>query len=177
VTAIAAFLRGVNLGNRKVLAADLRAAFADLGFHGAHTLLASGNVIFDAEAGPDLRARIEAGLADRFGFAVPVVLRTGDALKALVASDPFGGRAEGADLKLYVTMLADPVAAALPRPCEAPGDFRVVRATAAEIFHEAYRMPNGRYGLGAAVIGKTFEKLTVWTNRNWNTIVKAAALC
>jgi hypothetical protein len=38
-------------------------------------------------------------------------------------------------------------------------------------------MPDGRYGLGAAAIGKAFDKRTLWTNRNWNTIVKAAALC
>jgi uncharacterized protein (DUF1697 family) len=176
-TRFAAFLRGVNLGKRTVRSADLAAAFAAMGFAGVKTLLASGNVMFDAEgdAGP-LRTRIEAGLEEKFGFDVGTVLRSRDELRAMVDSDPFGGATESHDQKLYVTLFATPEAEKLPMPCGAPGDFDVVRVTKTEIFHMAYRKPDGRYSADSAgIIWKPFGKKILWTNRNWNTIVKAAA--
>lgn len=175
MTTMVAFLRGVNLGTRKVLSPDLQAAFEGIGLAGAKTLLASGNVIFDADPEPGLAARIERQLESRFGFEIGTVLRTQDELRSLVAADPFGGRTENADLKLYVTLLAEPLADPIPMPFGVPGDFEVVRVSAAEIFHEAYRLPNGRFGPGAVAIGKNLGKV-LWTNRNWNTIVRAAGL-
>jgi len=174
VTRYAAFLRGVNLGKRTVKSADLLAAFGAMGFASAKTLLASGNVLFDAEDPSGLRERIEAGLAEKFGFDIGTVLRSREELREMVASNPFAGKAENDDLKLYVTMLATPDAGKLPVPCGLPGDFEVVQVTKSEIYHEAYRMPNGRYGAGSTLIGKPFGKKILWTNRNWNTIVKAA---
>jgi uncharacterized protein (DUF1697 family) len=42
------FLRGLNMGGRRVIAmADLRAAFASLGFASPRTILAGGNVVFE----------------------------------------------------------------------------------------------------------------------------------
>lgn len=176
MTKVVAFLRGVNLGARKVLSPDLRAAFAELGYD-ARTLLASGNVLFEADPDEDLRLRIERQLAKHFGFEIGTVLRTGEALQAMVESDPFAGRRESPDLKLYVTLLAHPVGRRADLPEGVPGDYRAVRVDDLEIYHEAYRMPTGRYGLGASAIGKALDKHTLWTNRNWNTIVRAAALC
>lgn len=175
MTRYAAFLRGVNLGTRTVKSADLLVVFERLGLSGVKTLLASGNVMFDADDAAELlRPRIETALEQKFGFAVGAVLRTRQELQALVASDPFAGKTEHADLKLYVTLLATPEADRLPLPCGLAGDFEVVKCTKSEIFHEAYRMPGGRYGAGATLIGKGLGKSVLWTNRNWNTIVKAA---
>ncbi len=72
----AAFLRGVNLGKRTVKSADLVAAFGELGFKGAKTLLASGNVVFDADDDADLRSQIETGLEKKFGYYIGTVLRS-----------------------------------------------------------------------------------------------------
>jgi uncharacterized protein (DUF1697 family) len=174
MTRFVAFLRGVNLGKRTVRSAELKAAFEAMGLADVKTLLASGNVAFTAADAPELAARIEAALAQKFGFDIGTVLRSREQLRAMVAADPFGGKGEAADLKLYVTMLAAPEARRLALPCGIPGDFEVVRLTDAEIYHEAYRMPSGRYGAGATLIGKPFGKKLLWTNRNWNTIVKAA---
>ena len=62
MTRYAAFLRGVNLGKRTVKSAELKAAFETMGFENVKTLLASGNVLFDARAGKGLQGKIEAGL-------------------------------------------------------------------------------------------------------------------
>ena len=45
---LAAFLRGMNLGNRRISNADLRAEFESLGFQSVATFRASGNVVFEA---------------------------------------------------------------------------------------------------------------------------------
>ncbi len=85
MTVHVAFLRGVNLGKRQTKSADLVAAFEAIGLKGARTLIASGNVIFDAPPTPGLQKTIEAGLKEKFGYTIGVVLRTHDQLKAMIA--------------------------------------------------------------------------------------------
>ena len=60
----AAFLRGMNLGNRRITNADLRAEFERLGFDSVATFQAAGNVVFEAGDAneEELVATIEAGL-------------------------------------------------------------------------------------------------------------------
>lgn len=178
MTRHAAFLRGVNLGKRTVKSADLLAAMADMGFGNPKTLIASGNVLFDAPDAPDieLKARIEAGLEARFGFDIGTVIRSLDEIRAMLASDPFGGAVETDTQKLYVTLFADSVAERLALPCALEGDFEVVKITPTEIYHVAWKKPDGRFTADTqGVIWKPFGKTVLWTNRNWNTIIKAAA--
>jgi len=177
VTRYAAFLRGVNLGKRTVKSADLIAAFTAMDFKNARTLIASGNVLFDGDNSPHLQQQIETALGKKFGFDIGTVLRSQDELRAMVKADPFHGETENEQQKLYVTLFAEPEASKLTLPCSLPGDFDVVGVTAREIFHMAYRKPDGRYSADSqAVIWQPFGKKILWTNRNWNTIVKAAGL-
>jgi uncharacterized protein (DUF1697 family) len=71
MTRYAAFLRGVNLGKRTVKSAELKAAFEAMGFADVKTLLASGNVLFDARASKTLQQKIETGLAMFFSCLSP----------------------------------------------------------------------------------------------------------
>ena len=172
VTRYAAFLRGVNLGKRQVKSADLVTAFEAMGFANVKTLLASGNVLFDADK-VDARA-IEKSLEKQFGFEIGTVLRTREQLAKLVALDPFAGRTEDDETKLYVTFLDDLDAKSLPMPCAVAGDFEVVKLTDSEVFVLAFRNADGRYGLGMDQITRHFGKKRLWTSRNWNTVLKAA---
>jgi len=173
----AAFLRGVNLGGRTTKSADLKAAFEAMGFAGVRTLIASGNVLFKAEQEADaaLAARIEAGLHQKFGFEIGVVLRSIGELRAMVAAAPFAAMPESADAKLYVMFLRQSVGRSLTLPFGVPGDFDVLSMTDTEIFAVAWHMPNGRYGEGLDTLEKQFPKGTLTTMRNWNTILKAVA--
>lgn len=170
-----AFLRGVNLGRRTVRSADLKAAFIGLGFADAEPLLASGNVVFTAPDDKGLAARIEAGLAKTFGFAIGTVLRSHAELAAMIAADPFAAVPAEADAKLYVAMLAEPIARTLPGPHGVPGDFDVLSIGERDIFAVAWKQPDGRYGSGLDTLGKGLPRDTLITMRNWNTILKAAA--
>lgn len=170
MTRLVAFLRGINVGNRRIKMDDLRAAFDKMGLKGAQTLIASGNVLFEAEYTNELAARIEQGLEKRFGFPVGTVLRSVDELQALVDTDPFDGRTSGKDMKCCIFLLADPVTGEVDFPRRLEGDFEVVSVTRREIFALALPVSNGRFGPSLDLLGKPFDKLTVITNRNWNTI-------
>jgi len=175
MTRYAAFLRGVNLGKRTVKSAELKAAFEAMGFANVKTLLASGNVLFDAQAAKGLQAKIEAGLEQQFGFAVGTVLRSVDELEAMVAGDPFTGQVEGEAQKLYVMLFAEP----LPADVEVKGvagDYDVLPGTARERYLIGYRKPDGTYAAGGLLlIEKQLPKGWLVTTRNWNTILKAIA--
>lgn len=173
MTRFVAWLRGVNLGKRQVKSQDLKAAFEAMGFGAVKTLLASGNVLFDAEDDVDA-SRIETALKERFGFAIGTVLRTQDELRALMALDPFKGRQEDGTTKLYVTFVADRMATTLPMPCAIAGDFEVVHITDGEVFMLAYRLPEGRFGPGMEQVSRHFGTRRLTTSRNWNTVLKAA---
>jgi uncharacterized protein (DUF1697 family) len=173
MTRYAAFLRGVNLGKRTTRSVDLVAAFTEMGLANARTLIASGNVLFDADPADRLEDQIEAGLAKKFGFEIGVVLRSGTALEAMIALDPFQTIPRDADAKRYVALLREPKGKSLALPCGIPGDFDVVATTDTEIFAIAWHMPNGRYGEGLDTLGRLLPKGTLVTMRNWNTILKA----
>lgn len=170
----AAFLRGVNLGKRQVKSAELKAVCESLGFGNVRTVIASGNVLFETTATAGLQQRIETALEQHFGFAIGVVLRTDEELKAMLARDPFAALAEGADAKFFVLLLAEPL---VPKPDlrDAPGDTEILRVDRREIYLLGYRRPNGRYSEGFDDIQKQLPKGLLVTMRNWNTIRKAAA--
>lgn len=89
-TRYVALLRGINVGGKnKVGMADLRDAFADAGFKGARTYIASGNVLFRTERPATmLEDEIEAALKERFRIPLVVVVRTHRQLGAVVNQAP-----------------------------------------------------------------------------------------
>ncbi len=170
-----AFLRGVNLGKRTVRSAELKAAIEDLGFSDVRTLLASGNVLFEARPSKGLKQKLELGLEEAFGFKIGVVLRSIDELKAMVAADPFGGMVESEAAKLHVVLFAEPVPGGVTLKPVA-GDFDLLPFGPREIFIIAYRKPDGTYLAGGLLdLEKTIPKAALRTARNWNTILKAIA--
>jgi uncharacterized protein (DUF1697 family) len=72
-----ALLRAINVGGRNVKMDALREVFAQLGYQGVDTHLASGNVLFDSKANSLLavRSRIEIALQRALGFDVTCILR------------------------------------------------------------------------------------------------------
>lgn len=106
---VAAFLRGMNLGSRRITNADLRAQFERLGFASVATFQAAGNVVFEAgEASEsELVATIERGLEEGLGYAVPTLLRSEEELRAMAAAAPFPAADLAAAGKLQVLLLAE----------------------------------------------------------------------
>ena len=71
--------------------------------------------------------------------------------------------------------LREPLSHTLPLPCAVAGDFEVVHVTPTEVCMLAFRQPTGRFGTGMDQVAKHFSRHTLWTSRNFNTVLKAAA--
>lgn len=114
-----AFLRGMNLGGRRIANEELRAHFEALGCREVATFRASGNVVFaaDGETEDGLAVRLEDDLGERLGYEVPVYLRSGEELVAIAAHEPFeAAHVRASKGKLQVALLREkPAAAAAKR--------------------------------------------------------------
>ncbi len=170
----AALLRGINVGgNKKVSMADLKKHLEKAGYDNVKTLLASGNVLLDAdEKDPTkLRTTLEQLLEKKFGFPIPVIVRTVDQLKALEKTNPFKGIAVTKETRLYVTFLSAKPKSTLKIPYESEEkDMRILRVTDGEVI--SVFLVTEKYGTtdGMAVIEREFGKNV--TTRNWNTVLK-----
>ncbi len=105
----AAFLKGMNLGRRRISSEELRSAVESLGLADVETFRASGNLVFAAgeRSADELQELLERGLAETLGYEVPTFVRGAAELLAISQADPFSG-AEG---KLQVALLHDRPAA------------------------------------------------------------------
>jgi uncharacterized protein (DUF1697 family) len=171
-----AFLRGINVGGKHLVKMDaLRSVFASLGCKNVQTLIQSGNVIFDSAAkdAAPLTKKIEKTLLTNFGFPIPVMLRTGAELTAMVQLNPF--QSAGEDGVKYVTFLATELKRppALPL-CSPANDCAIIHVNGREIFSVGYTLQNGRSGNVMMLIEKEAGKAV--TTRNWNTIAKIAGM-
>lgn len=172
MTGYVALLRGINVGGHKKIPMErLRDLFTELGYTNARTYIQSGNIVFAAPSEPSsIHAAIESGIADRFGFPVPVVLRSRRQLDTIVEACPFAKR----DLdpaKLTVTFLAEPIPERVRSELVVPdGLVEEAVATAAELYIH-YPDGQGRSKLDRSGFWNPL-KGSITTTRNWRTVVK-----
>lgn len=165
----AAFLRGVSPMN--ATRPDLVKAFEAAGFTDVRTVLSSGNVVFGAPAAPErvLERKAEAVLEKRLGRAFPTLVRPVDALRRLLASDPYVEFRLPPGAKRVVTFLREKGAARPALPIELDGA-RILRVKGGEVF-SAY-VPSPRGAVFMILIERTFGKDV--TTRTWDTVEKVA---
>jgi len=172
-----AFLRGINVGGHRLIKmTELAEIFSSLKLSNVKTYIVSGNVLFDSdEKDPaKLTSKIEKGLLKALGYQVDVILRSLVELEALLKQDPFQKLKAGADVKKYVTFLAEKHQSKLKLPFTSPKqDWEIIHLNPREVFVVAYPV-KGRYGESMALIEKEFGKAS--TTRNWNTVSKVVAL-
>ena len=138
-----AFLRGMNLGGRRITNEDLRSHFEALGCEGVTTFRASGNVVFasDGETPAKLTRRLEEGLGELLGYEVPVFLRSAKELLAISSYEPFEAKhVEASKGKLQVALLTK-------KPTAAAAKQALALSTAADRLaiedRELYWLPDG----------------------------------
>jgi uncharacterized protein (DUF1697 family) len=157
--------------------ADLRAMLEALGCANSRTLLQSGNAVFAASAKSSavaLEKKLEAEAQRRFGFAVAFMLRTAAEWDAIITRNPFPEAAKNDPARLVLVALKSaPDAAAvktLRDGYKGPETIHVAGRDAYLIYPEG----QGNSKLTNALIER---KLGVaGTARNWNTVLKLAAL-
>jgi uncharacterized protein (DUF1697 family) len=174
-----AFLRGINLGKRQVKMAELRACLEEAGFAEVKTVVASGNVRFRSEGTAEaIKARLEALIEARFGFAIGVVLRSEAEMAAMLAGHPFDRLDPKADFTRHVLMFDQKLPEGIVL-ADRPGHTEILRIDPREIYIAGYRQSDGRYTEGVEeVLKPLYAKLgkgVLDTMRNWNTMEKMLA--
>lgn len=170
-------VRSINVGGRnRVSMTDLRSLVGSLGFADVATYLQSGNVVFTATGSARAAARsIEDRLAADLDLSVPVLVRTGPQLAAVVDSTPYG-RFTGDPRTVHVTFLGDvPDPAGIQSLHDRDDEFGADRFEVIGTEVHLY-CPTG---YGETKLNNTFleRRLGVTaTTRNWKTVTALTAL-
>ncbi len=163
-----ALLRGVNLGGRKVVMSELRAACEGAGFTNVETLIASGNLVLGSKLrGEKLESKLEAVILEELGLKTDVHVRDANQLKAILGANPFAAFAKTNPNFLVVYFMRAQASAAEVEVMEKTA------LTGEEVKQGAsclyIKFPKGQ---GASKL-KTPK---LGTARNWNTVTKLAAM-
>ncbi len=168
-----AMLRGINVsGQKKIIMAELIAHLEELNFENIQTYIQSGNVIFEKDntTAEELEIAIADKIMEKYGFEVPVLIKTPEELEYVLANNPFINKQNKDPKRIYVTFLSeDPPEENIPRLSEVdynPEEFILDGTT-------IYFYSPDNYG-NAKMNNNFFEKkLKVSaTTRNWNTVNK-----
>jgi uncharacterized protein (DUF1697 family) len=172
-----ALLRAINVGgHNKVSMSELRDLFGDLGLAGATTLLQSGNVVFQSDrlTGAALEHQLEVETAERLKVSVDYLVRSAAEWQKIVARNPFPEEAKNDPAHLLVMVLKTAPPAkkvdALRAAIEGP---EIVRCDGKQLYI-VYPAGIGHSKLTVALIEKKLDSRG--TGRNWNTVLKLAAL-
>src|SRR5258706_9686740 len=117
----AAFLRGVSPMNAKM--PELKRCFEAAGFGEVKTLLSSGNVVFSARgsSAASLESKIEAAMKKHLGRTFLTILAPIDALRAILAADPYRAFKLSPGANRLGALLRDKPPARLDPPFERDG--------------------------------------------------------
>ena len=163
-------LRGINVsGQKKIRMKDLRELCESIGLLDVATYVQSGNVVFDSgEKAAAIEASIEGAVRDRFGFEVPVIVRSREELAAVVAGNPFTDE-DGIDpARLGVVFLSDEPATTRLESIDIPGSSADQFAAVGR--HIYLHCPDG---FGRTKLSNNFFEHTLQltaTTRNWRTV-------
>jgi uncharacterized protein (DUF1697 family) len=172
-----ALLRALNVGGKSVVKmADVRTAFETAGCRDVSTLGAAGNVLF-TPGSKNVAAqekKIVAAMHALMGARTDVCFRELGHLVDLVAADPFGDLASDESAKFYVAFMDRPPSPTPKLPLVIPKEgIEITGLRGTDLFVVSRPKPNGMYGFPNLFV----ERLGVLaTTRNWNTVVKLAAL-
>jgi len=171
-------LRGINVsGQKKIKMADLKSLYENEGLEDVVTYIQSGNVLFDSKNKTieEIKSRIECAIREKYGFDVPIDIRTKEEYQEIINSYPYEeATLEENETKVLVSFLSETPSGDKKEQLEAIAnnperlkiDGRVVYLYC----------PNG---YGKSKLSNTFieSKLgLVSTTRNWKTVRKLVKL-
>ena len=166
----AAFLRGVSPMNAKMPA--LKECFESAGFRDVSTVLSSGNVVFGAARASEdsLERAAETAMEKRLGRTFFTIVRSVEALHAVLDADPYDVFRLPPGSKRVVTLLRTKPRTKLSLPIEQDGA-RILRVQDRTVF-SAY-VPSPRGPVFMVLLERTFGRDI--TTRTWDTLRKVAA--
>jgi uncharacterized protein (DUF1697 family) len=168
-----ALLRGINVGGKNLIKMPaLKACFEANAFEDVVTYIQSGNVLF---ASPETRAaeltrRIEAMLAETFGYQATVVVRNRKQMRAVVERAPGGFGAEPTRYRYDVIFLKEPLTAKVAMksvPTKAGVD--EAHAGTGVLYFSRLIAKATQSRLNKIMASPIYPSVTI---RNWNTTTK-----
>jgi uncharacterized protein (DUF1697 family) len=160
---------------RRVRNDELAALAGELGFANPRTLLATGNLVFEADAADAraVEAALEPAFAARLGRPVDIIVRAGDRWPALMRGNPFPEAAAREPARVAVRVMRAPVGAEVAKrlaPYRA-GDERLAVVEGDLWVH----LPHGTAGSRLAAAITPARAGGAGTFRNWNTVKRIGA--
>ncbi|RVD73334.1 MAG: DUF1697 domain-containing protein [Mesorhizobium sp.] len=171
-----ALLYSIILGEgRRVVMADLKAMAEGLGLKSIRTLVATGNLVFEARATkvPDLEQKLETAFEKTFGRHVDIIVRSADDWLKLAIGNPFPAESAEAGDQVAVRVMRKPVAEHAISSLQAyAAEDEAVLLVDGDIWLVFSReRPSSRL-LAAA----NHKRLGIGTSRNWNTVRRLAEM-
>ncbi|BCM19662.1 DUF1697 domain-containing protein [Mesorhizobium sp. J8] len=171
-----ALLYSIILGEgRRVIMADLKAMAEGLGLKNVRTLVATGNLVFEARAGEisKLEQRLEQAFEKTFGRHVDIIVRGAEDWLKLAAGNPFPAESAATADQVAVRVMREPVLSNAVEALQAyaADDERVLWVDGDIWLVFSRERPSSR--LLAAANHKRFG---VGTSRNWNTVRRLAEM-
>ena len=170
-----ALLRGVNVSKAKrVPMAELRAVLSGLGYANVATLLNSGNAVFRAARRASARHAVEiaAAISSQLKVEVPVIVKSGEELAAIISESPITAEAQEYP-RFLVAFVQDakvlPGLAAIEPLVTPPEQFAIGKNAAYLLCAPGILESKA----GEALLGKVGRSVTT---RNWATVLKLQAL-
>jgi len=166
-------LRGINVGGKnRVPMADLREAFAEMGFTEPTTYIQSGNVVVGAPGKPATTdiGRIEEELSTRFGYEARVVIRDRTQMRRVVREIPADWDPADTSTRYYVLFpvagvrARDVLGEVTPKPA-----FESVAAGAHAVYWSAPFATITRTAMAKLTASPLYKQVTI---RNLNTTLK-----
>jgi uncharacterized protein (DUF1697 family) len=150
---------------------ELKRAFESAGFSEVKTVLSSGNVVFDARRASEttLERAAEGAMEERLGQAFLTIVRPVDALRAILATDPYQTFKVSPAAKRIVTFLRQPPGTRLELPIE-QDNARLLTLIGREVYSAYLPTPKGPVFM--TLIERTFGRAV--TTRTWDTVAKVA---
>ncbi|TPL27108.1 DUF1697 domain-containing protein [Mesorhizobium sp. B2-4-9] len=171
-----ALLYSIVLGEgRRVVMSDLKAMAEGLGLKNVRTLVATGNLVFEAPATDvaGLEQRLEAAFKKAFGRHVDIIVRGAEDWLRLAAGNPFPAESAETGDQVAVRIMRKPVPddAAAALETHAAADEKVMSRGGDIWVVFSRERPSSRL-LAAA----NHKRLGVGTSRNWNTVRRLAEM-
>lgn len=171
MTAYVAFLRGINVGgHKKVPMAALKRTCENMGLQHVQTLLATGNVLFEAkEKNPEMLAQMLASKLEKtFGFTIGTIVRPASDIEKMIKDNPFRQIRVTPQTRLYVTFLPEKTKSRLAIPYVSPDkSFSILDMTDTALY-SVLDLTKTHTTDAMQILDKEFGKAI--TTRNWNTI-------
>lgn len=171
MTTYVALLYSIVLGpGRRLVMSDLRDMATELGLENPRTLVATGNLVFEAEGKTvsALERELEAAFAPKFGKHVDIIVRDAAAWLKLVAANPFPAESELHADQVGVRVMREPVTSEVVerlRPYAAADE--KLMSVDGDIWLYFSRNTASSRLLGALTPKRAGG---VGTSRNWNTV-------